>query len=724
MPPTLVFNYLFSLLLLPTSNQMSNSMPFGPIEYTGTHDSPVHGGFVEPYPANATSVSNAALRFQPPSSRKQGCPPPAPPPRRRSSQLSTGRACSSVDSAPGGGETALFSMTHEPSHSNLDRSIPLHETSVDLFHHSGMTAEESSGRPALTPLSPRRASFANQRRHSDLYGQQQPHQSPDLALLQQHAGTEQLQMDQFLQAYTSHSHLDPGPVLSEAPLQPTQPAASLREFSGLNKTSPFNEAAAPNVNQDKHLSSLAHYKAASATASSYMNSLLSPHAFSSSSSVYLDSPQPSPTGSATPPNASMYKTSTYTHFSSPGAYQHSIDSNSDNHAKPSAFSHVPSADNEHYAQQYSPGYLSRRESRSNSIQHAKSVSESSFDFSIEATVTLPLQRQQQAQAHQSAAYSNNYDLGRPSTTEIVPGPLSTKPVNHHHHHRRHSSAATSASCGNSYMASIPQGVSTAPNRANSNKSQQHQIPRVSTGSAAHRRIDSISSQMSHTSQMSRTSQASRASSEQAHNSMVSGSFYVHEMRRRSAATWCDIPPAVWGIPIGIADGAMLADRTSSRAASVSSGSGKKRLSLSRSATTASSVQRRVMDIRHSHLTPRLLASEIDEDDQNSATSASNANGSAVEDADSGISRNGSLSYGGGCGGGGTLGLHVTPTVATTDSTSTESLAIASPEASGQDGSFLKLPAGQSRSRSGSVSSGKSVEEGPRKAKLFVANPDM
>lgn len=37
------------------------------------------------------------------------------------------------------------------------------------------------------------------------------------------------------------------------------------------------------------------------------------------------------------------------------------------------------------------------------------------------------------------------------------------------------------------------------------------------------------------------------------HSKNSGSFYVRELKRRAATLWCDIPPSVWGLPIGIAD---------------------------------------------------------------------------------------------------------------------------------------------------------------------------
>jgi hypothetical protein len=112
------------------------------------------------------------------------------------------------------------------------------------------------------------------------------------------------------------------------------------------------------------------------------------------------------------------------------------------------------------------------------------------------------------------------------------------------------------------------------------------------------------------------------------HSNASGSFYVQEMRRRKAATWCDIPASVWGIPIGIAneyatnhsnlksennDEASNKGKVSRRRSIISrspSFSHLRRKSLLLSKSPVEEVQKRTIDIRHSHLRPRLLSTEI------------------------------------------------------------------------------------------------------------------
>lgn len=112
------------------------------------------------------------------------------------------------------------------------------------------------------------------------------------------------------------------------------------------------------------------------------------------------------------------------------------------------------------------------------------------------------------------------------------------------------------------------------------------------------------------------------------HSNASGSFYVQEMRRRKAATWCDIPASVWDIPIGIADEystncSSLKNENNSEASNKgkvsrrrslisrsSSFSHIRRKSLLLSKSPVEEVQKRAVDIRHSHLRPRLLSTEI------------------------------------------------------------------------------------------------------------------
>ncbi|ODQ65891.1 hypothetical protein NADFUDRAFT_51170 [Nadsonia fulvescens var. elongata DSM 6958] len=63
------------------------------------------------------------------------------------------------------------------------------------------------------------------------------------------------------------------------------------------------------------------------------------------------------------------------------------------------------------------------------------------------------------------------------------------------------------------------------------------------------------------------------------------SAYVYTLRRKAATVWCDVPSKVWGLPIEISDA-----KNSFGKVKISKGA---------------------MDIRHSHLKPRLLDSEVD-----------------------------------------------------------------------------------------------------------------
>ncbi|QNQ01045.1 hypothetical protein B0I73DRAFT_130560 [Yarrowia lipolytica] len=73
------------------------------------------------------------------------------------------------------------------------------------------------------------------------------------------------------------------------------------------------------------------------------------------------------------------------------------------------------------------------------------------------------------------------------------------------------------------------------------------------------------------------------------------SQYVRALRKRTASAWCEVPSKVWGLPLGISDKA-----------------GKK-FNKNMDMRYAAGLKR-TMDIRHSHLKPRLLASEVDDDD--------------------------------------------------------------------------------------------------------------
>lgn len=192
----------------------------------------------------------------------------------------------------------------------------------------------------------------------------------------------------------------------------------------------------------------------------------------------------------------------------------------------------------------------------------------------------------------------------------------------------------------------------------------------------HRRLDSTSSRVS------------RTSSDLQHSN-VSGSFYVHELRRRSATTWCDIPASVWGVPIGIAEAASLKSSLASRQMS----------------------QRRTIDIRHSHLAPRLLASEADDSDYDGASI-----NTTIEGMTSGtVSRSESSSA---------LKIPESIIESASDVVSIKSSAtLSSPRLPDSDSQQTGANNPRLRSRSPSVDSVKSIEEGTQKIRLFVANPD-
>ncbi|ANB12110.1 hypothetical protein AWJ20_347 [Sugiyamaella lignohabitans] len=181
------------------------------------------------------------------------------------------------------------------------------------------------------------------------------------------------------------------------------------------------------------------------------------------------------------------------------------------------------------------------------------------------------------------------------------------------------------------------------------------------------------------------------------------SAYVRQLRVNSASAWSDKPASVWGLPIGIstnANGSALYKPTP---------------------TYAKSLLRRTVDPRHSHLTPRLLASEIDDEDDDMPMVRSQASSQ-------------------------TLGHSPQPSNATSDSiltatgTSTTpssgsgsgpasssykynpSLAQQHEESASIKSSDANTPYG-GLSRAQSVSSTKSVEEDIGKIRLFVANPD-
>lgn len=177
-----------------------------------------------------------------------------------------------------------------------------------------------------------------------------------------------------------------------------------------------------------------------------------------------------------------------------------------------------------------------------------------------------------------------------------------------------------------------------------------------------------------------------------------GSAYVKELRKRLATAWCDVPSRAWGLPIGISG------KTTSTSA----------------LGPTKNFQRRAMDIRHSHLQPRLLASEVEEDSDDGLNSPGGFSSNSAGDnnnnnAGSGLFRPSS-----------TTSIPKDGSVPSeVSSIKDQSLDDKSQTSSNPHTTHSNSAAASTtaRQRSGSGSSTKSVEEDVGKIKLFVANPD-
>ncbi|CAN6670993.1 hypothetical protein TRVA0_044S00254 [Trichomonascus vanleenenianus] len=171
-----------------------------------------------------------------------------------------------------------------------------------------------------------------------------------------------------------------------------------------------------------------------------------------------------------------------------------------------------------------------------------------------------------------------------------------------------------------------------------------------------------------------------------------GSAYVKELRKRSATAWCDVPAKVWGLPIGIAG-------------KNSSGSG---------VSPSQAYLKKAMDIRHSHLQPRLLASEVEDDEEelssptNSTRGAIGAGGASTAPAPStGIVRTPMLDQ---------------SSIQSAEETSSGKGETLTTTTTNTTNNINASPGTRSRAPSES-SSIHSVEEEVGKIRLFVANPD-
>lgn len=233
--------------------------------------------------------------------------------------------------------------------------------------------------------------------------------------------------------------------------------------------------------------------------------------------------------------------------------------------------------------------------------------------------------------------------------------------------------------------SLPQQQEILPQQQQSQQQQpQQQIHTRNSSVASHQpqqNRNRISSRFNSISSRSSSLVPSNTNDFNSHSN-VSGSFYVHELRRRAATSWCDIPASVWGVPIGIAENALLHTNNGAN--------GK----INRASLVN---QRRTMDIRHSHLTPRLLASEATQDDSDV------------------ISILGDRSTPG--------SKHIDNDTASIKSTITNTNHFSQQQQQQQQGQQSLSPLPSTLQRKNSVDSVKSLEQGFQRIKLFVANPD-
>lgn len=184
----------------------------------------------------------------------------------------------------------------------------------------------------------------------------------------------------------------------------------------------------------------------------------------------------------------------------------------------------------------------------------------------------------------------------------------------------------------------------------------------------------------------------------------STSAYVKELRRRSATAYSEVSARQWGLPIGISSVAPLS--SSSTMASTKS-----------SKSSNGPTFRRTMDIRHTHLQPRLLASEVDDDDEDDIADLQSPV-SSVSGGGQGISTS-SIT---GATTTGTTTQSSTPHTHTTNN-STASVVLTDQDTTDTNPATDSSPKPSRRSRASSSSSSLDIDEGVGKLKLFVANPD-
>lgn len=260
---------------------------------------------------------------------------------------------------------------------------------------------------------------------------------------------------------------------------------------------------------------------------------------------------------------------------------------------------------------YSPQRYHSRSSSSNSTQSNALKPLSS------APVNYQQNQHQQAYNHShghghNPSSSGSASLGRKISSSSFSSPMYSQKQPHQQHQPRFSMSSTNTAFAN---------FGTANKEGQTPFSQQQQQQNVNSPKY-HNRLNSTTSSTSRVSRSSTSDSANPLHTTTSHSipshSKNSGSFYVRELKRRAATLWCDIPPSVWGLPIGLVDTTHLSLHAMANgtytagpptASSSSSGGG----SSSGSGSGIKGVKSSV-DIRHSHLTPRLLASDVGEDD--------------------------------------------------------------------------------------------------------------